>query len=154
MSMLITGARIVGEQDLMRQLGDVFEQWVRDDVNGDYMDEQFLDRNRWQYPPPSTKRKSGDTAGNPRDIYDLGKLYESGKRSFTIKRSATKIEASWHWDAKNQSGDEYAWFVHEGEGPYSRAPRPWTDEIAVPYLFYGSNPHRRLEESITLKMGR
>tara|TARA_B100001758_G_C18318494_1_gene561899 strand:- start:120 stop:584 length:465 start_codon:yes stop_codon:yes gene_type:complete len=154
MSLLITGASFHNQDDLVRQLADVFEQWVRDDVNGDYMDEQFLDRNRWQYPPPSTKRKSGDTAGNPRDIYDLGKLYESGKRSFTVKRTATKIEASWHWNAKNQSGDEYAWFVHEGEGPYSRAPRPWTDEIAVPYLFYGSNPHKRLEESITLKMGR
>jgi len=154
MTLFIAGAKLVGEEELLRQLGDVFADWVIDDVNGDYVDEEFLDKNRWQYPPPSTKRKSGDRASSPRDIYDLGKLYESGKRSFTVKRTATEIEASWHWNAKNQSGDEYAWFVHEGEGPYSRAPRPWTDEIAVPYLFYGSNPHRRLEESITLKMGR
>ena len=80
------------------------------------MDEQFL-TNKWQYPPPATKRKSGEIAGNPRDIYDLGKLYESGKRSFSVTRDASEIQASWHWDAKNLSGEEYAWFVHEGEGP-------------------------------------
>ena len=117
------------------------------------MDEQFL-TNKWQYPPPATKRKSGEIAGNPRDIYDLGKLYESGKRSFSVTRDTSEIQASWHWDAKNLSGEEYAWFVHEGEGPYSRAPRPWTDELAVPYLFEGSNVKREFERSITLKLGR
>ena len=153
MSLLVTGASFHNEEELIKQLGDVFEQWVKEDVNGDYMDEQFL-TNKWQYPPPATKRKSGEIAGNPRDIYDLGKLYESGKRSFSVTRDTSEIQASWHWDAKNLSGEEYAWFVHEGEGPYSRAPRPWTDELAVPYLFEGSNVKREFERSITLKLGR
>ena len=153
MALLIAGARLVGEEELLRQLGDVFEEWVTNDVNNDYMYEQFR-TDKWSYAGPPTKRKSGDTAGNPRDIYDLGNLYKSGRDSFKVDRNPSKVEASWHWNAKNQSGDEYAWFVHEGEGPYSREPRPWTDEIAVPYLFYGSEPHKRLEQSITLKMGR
>ena len=154
MSLRVIGASLHNEDELVRQLGDVFADWVIDDVNGDYMDEQFLDKDRWPYPPPATERKNGETVGNPRDIYDLGTLYDSGKRSFGIQVTRNSVEASWHWDAKNSSGEEYAWFVHEGEGPYSRAPRPWTDELAVPYLFEGSDVKRKLERSITLKLGR
>ena len=153
MSLLVTGASFHNEEELVRQLGDVFADWVQDDVNGDYMEEQFF-TDKWQYPPPATERKNGLIVGNPRDIYDLGALYESGQSSFGIRVTRNYVEASWHWKAKNSSGEEYAWFVHEGEGPYSRAPRPWTDELAVPYLFEGSYVRQKLERSITLKLGR
>ena len=119
MALLIAGARLVGEEELLRQLGDVFEEWVTKDVNDDYMYEQFR-TDKWSYAGPPTKRKSGGTAGNPRDIYDLGNLYKSGRDSFKVDRNPSKVEASWHWNAKNQSGDEYAWFVHEGEESLAR----------------------------------
>lgn len=153
MTGFVVGAKIIRQEELERQLIAAFKEWVKDDVNGAYMDEQFL-TDKWDYPPPATLRKSGELAGNPRNIYDLGDLYRSGKNSFGIRETTSTVEASWHWDATNSSGEEYAWFVHEGEGPYSRAPRPWTDEIAVPYLFYSSDAKRALEANITLKMGR
>ena len=46
MSLLVTGASFHNEEELAKQLGDVFEQWVKEDVNEDYMDEQFL-TNKW-----------------------------------------------------------------------------------------------------------
>lgn len=141
---LVASAKIVNVQAVEAALKEAFEEWLEQDVNDEYFDEQFL-ADRWQYPPPSTERKNGQIAGNPRDIYDTGKLWKSGRESFTISRGTTTIEGNWHWNAQNSSGEEYAWFVHEGQGPYSRAPRPWTDELAVPYLFETSEPKRDLE---------
>jgi hypothetical protein len=148
MAFTIESARLYGGQQLEAELASVFEDWLREDVNDKFLSEQFL-TDRWQYPPPGTRRKNGQLAGNPRDIYDTGALFKSGQRSFDVETTSFKVEGSWHWNATNASGEEYAWFVHEGQGPYSRAPRPWTDELAVPYLFDYSEPKKDLELRIT-----
>ena len=153
MALLVTGASIYNPDELEAQLISAFEQWADEDLNDEYMSEQFL-TDKWSY-DAVTIRKNGRVAGpDPRDIYDLGNLFRSGQRSFQIRRSATEVVASWHWNARNSSGEEYAWFVHEGEGPHSVDARPWTDEIAIPYLFYSSPTKRALEANITLRMNR
>lgn len=153
MAGIIVGATIANQNHLETALIDAFEEWLKEDVNDKYMAEQFLE-DKWSYPLPQTLRKNGELAGNPRNIYDLGDLFNSGRESFNIERSSVKIEGNWHWNAKNSSGEEYAWFVHEGEGPHSRAPRPWTDEIAVPYLFEGSDVKRDLEFRMNVKLNK
>ena len=153
MSFRIVGASIANAAELEAQLIDAFEEWADNELNDKFMSEQFQ-TNKWTY-DAVTIRKNGRSVGpGPRDIYDLGNLYRSGQRSFRINRGASEVVASWHWDAKNSSGDEYAWFVHEGKGPHSIEARPWTDEIAVPYLFYSSPTKKALEAGITLKMNR
>ena len=146
----VVNARIINQAQLETAIVDAFEEWLDEDVNDKFFSEQFL-TDKWQYPPPSTERKNGEIAGNPRNIVDLGNLFRSGQESFNIVRGSTLIEGKWHWDAENSSGQEYAWYVHEGEGPYSRAPRPWTDEIAEPYLFASSDVKRDLEFRIESK---
>ena len=153
MALLVAGASLFKPEELEAQLVNAFEQWADEDLNDEYMSEQFL-TSKWSY-DTDTIRKNGRRVGpEPRDIYDLGNLFRSGQRSFQIRRSATEVVASWHWNATNSSGEEYAWFIHEGEGPHSLEPRRRTDEIAVPYLFYSSPTKRALEANITLKMSR
>lgn len=149
----IINAKIINQAQLEAAIVDAFEEWLDEDVNDKFFSEQFL-TDKWQYPPPSTERKNGEIAGNPRNIVDLGNLFRSGQDSFSIVRGSTLIEGKWHWDAENSSGQEYAWYVHEGEGPYSRAPRPWTDEIAEPYLFASSDVKRDLEFRIESKFAK
>lgn len=149
----VINARIINQAQLEAAIVDAFEEWLDEDVNDKFFSEQFL-TDKWQYPPPSTERKNGEIAGNPRNIVDLGNLFRSGQDSFSIVRGSTLIEGKWHWDAENSSGQEYAWYVHEGEGPYSRAPRPWTDEIAEPYLFASSDVKRDLEFRIESKFAK
>lgn len=144
----ILGAKIVNSKDLEQQLVGAFKEWLEDDVNDEYMSEQFMTK-KWPYPPPPTERKNGTIARNPRDIFDTGELFRSGQESFSIDQSSSVVEGKWHWDATNSSGEEYAWFVHEGQGPYSRAPRPWTDEISYGYLFETSDVKRSLEIRVT-----
>lgn len=151
---LITGAKIVNAKELEKAILQAFTEWAEDDIDDKYMSEQFLDDGRWQYPPPGTLRKNGETAGNPRNIYDTGELYRSGRESFRVEVNTQGAEASWYWDAKNSSGEEYAWFVHEGQGPYARAARPWTDEISMPFLFQGSEAQRDLEARVSDKLSR
>jgi hypothetical protein len=149
----VINARIINQAQIEAAIVDAFEEWLDEDVNDKFFSEQFL-TDKWQYPPPSTQRKNGEIAGNPRNIVDLGNLFRSGQESFGIVRGSTLIEGKWHWDAENSSGQEYAWYVHEGEGPYSRAPRPWTDEIAEPYLFASSDVKRDLEFRIEGKFAK
>ena len=149
----MAGARWVNGPQFEAAIIDAFEEWLDEDVNDKFFSEQFL-TDKWQYPPPSTERKNGEIAGNPRNIVDLGNLFRSGQEGFSIVRGSTLIEGKWHWDAENSSGQEYAWYVHEGEGPYSRAPRPWTDEIAEPYLFASSDVKRDLEFRIESKFAK
>lgn len=149
----IVNARIIDQAQLETAIVDAFEEWLDEDVNDKFFSEQFL-TDKWQYPLPSTERKNGEIAGNPRNIVDLGNLFRSGQESFSVVRGFTLIEGKWHWDAENSSGQEYAWYVHEGEGPYSRAPRPWTDEIAEPYLFASSDVKRDLEFRIESKFAK
>jgi hypothetical protein len=139
-------ARIVGAKQLEQALLSAFEEWTREDVNERYWREKFEDK--YRYPGPPTLRKNGEIARDPRDILDTESLYESGVESYKFTRGATGAEANWHWDAKNSSGEEYAWFVHEGQGPYSRAPRRWTDELASEYLFETSEIKRDLMDAL------
>jgi hypothetical protein len=81
------------------------------------------------------RRENGDTVGSPRDIYDLGNLYDSGVNSYKYQSSATGASANWHWDAKNRSGEEYAWYVHEGKGTNYPYPRRFTDDISFKFSF-------------------
>lgn len=151
---VIASAKIVNVKALEQSILEAFAEWAEEDIDDKYMSEQFEDQNRWPYPPPVTVRKNGETAGNPRNIYDTGALFRSGQETFKVDIDLQGAEASWHWNAKNSSGEEYAWFVHEGKGPHSRAPRPWTDELSIPFLFQGSEPHRDLERRVTDKLAR
>lgn len=135
-------ARIIGTKALEKALLSAFQQWTEDDVNGEYWREKFEEQ--YPYPGPPTLRKNGEVADNPRDILDTEALYDSGVESYRYASAPNGAEANWHWDAKNSSGEEYAWFVHEGQGPSSREPRRWTDELASEYLFEGSEIKDRL----------
>lgn len=135
-------ARIIGTKALEKALLGAFQKWTEDDVNGQYWREKFEEQ--YPYEGPPTVRKNGEIAGDPRNILDTEELYDSGVESYRYSIDANGGEANWHWDAKNSSGEEYAWFVHEGQGPHSREPRRWTDELASEYLFEGSEIKGRL----------
>jgi len=149
----MAGARWVNGPQFEAEIVKAFEEWLDEDVNDKFFSEQFL-TDKWEYPGETTIRQNGEPAGDPRNIYDLGNLFRSGQESFSIVRGSTLIEGKWHWDAENSSGQEYAWYVHEGEGPYSRVPRRWTDEIADPYLFASSDVKRDLEFRIESKFAK
>jgi hypothetical protein len=139
-------ARIIGAGDLERALLEAFQQWTQGDVNEEYWREKFEEL--YPYPGPQTIRKEKPPAGNPRDILDTEALYESGVESYRYEAGPNGAAANWHWNAKNASGQEYAWYVHEGQGPYSREARPWTDEMASEWLFKGSIIERKLIQRI------
>ena len=123
--MAVTGARIIGGDDIERALVKAFEEWTREDVNDKFWKAQFIDR-KWKY-DGVTVRKNRDTVGpEPRDIYDLGYLYES--TSYSYASSTETAEAKWRWDATNASGDEYANYVHEGTR--FMPGRPFTDDVS------------------------
>ena len=123
--MAVTGARIIGGDDIERALVKAFEEWTNEDVNDKFWKAQFIDR-KWKY-DGVTVRKNGETVGpRPRDIYDLGNLYES--TSYSYASSSEAAEATWRWDATNASGDEYANYVHEGTR--FMPGRPFTDDVS------------------------
>ncbi len=140
-------ARIVNAAQVEQALLAAFEEWVEEDVNDKYWREQFFSK-KWKY-NNVTIRKNGDTAGpGPRAIVDLQNLYKSGIESLKLEIGRDGAEARWHWDAKNSSGEEYAWYVHEGEGPHSVTPRKWTDELSDEWLFGYSAIKRDLMDAI------
>ena len=123
--MAVTGARIIGGDDIERALAKAFEEWTNEDVNNKFWKAQFIDR-KWKY-EGVTVRKNGETVGpRPRDIYDLGYLYES--TSYSYASSSEAAEAKWNWNATNASGDEYASYVHEGTR--FMPGRPFTDDVS------------------------
>jgi len=142
--MQIVGAKLVKAHLLEQALAKAFEQWADEDINEAHWDDQFKDMGKWRH-SPLTVRANGEEVGSPRDIYDLGRLYDSGKESFTIEKSRTSIEAKWHWDAKNRSGQEYAYYVHEGLGTNYPYARPFTDAISEPRAFWLRAPGRALK---------
>ena len=144
--------RIVGGEQIEKALLQAFQQWTDEDVNGRYWREKFEDQ--YPYPGPVTIRKEKPPAGDPRDILDTEALYESGVESYDYEEGQSMARASWHWDAKNSSGQEYAWFVHEGKGPASRAPRRWTDELASDYLFDQSDIKKDLMSNISTQLDK
>jgi hypothetical protein len=144
MSAIIAGGSIVNADKLVQKLEKAFETWARFEVN-DYFRNQFLE-DEWGY-PGETQRKSGELAGDPRNIFDLGNLYRSGRDSFKIMQGTSDITASWDWDAKNSSGRAYAWYVHEGLST-NLAPRQWTDVFQQRDLFVSSNISKELRSRI------
>ena len=126
--MAVTGARIIGGEDLEKALARAFQAWTEEDINDAFWDDQFKDE-KWKH-SPLTVRKNGETVGSPRDIYDLGELYQSGVDSYKYESSSQAAEARWHWDAKNSSGKEYAIYVHEGWGTNDPYARRFTDDVS------------------------
>jgi hypothetical protein len=151
MAGIIIGAKIVGGELWEKKLQAAFESWTRFEVN-DHFRAQF-NTDIWDY-SAVTFRKSGQTVGpEPRDIYDLGDLYRSGRDSFTITTGGSDVTASWDWDARNSSGRLYAYYVHEGKGT-NIEPRQWTDPLVSPDLFLASDLSKSLKKRITTALGR
>jgi hypothetical protein len=126
--MAVTGARIIGGDDLERALIRAFQIWTEEDINNAFWDDQFKEE-KWKH-SPLTIRKNGEQVGSPRDIYDLGNLYQSGVNSYKYNSSSQAAESRWHWDAKNSSGKEYAIYVHEGLGTNDPYERRFTDDVS------------------------
>jgi len=145
MSGIIVGGQFINPENIVNKLEQAFRVWATEDLDDGFFEEQFKD-DKWQY-PGYTRRKSGESAGTVRNIYDLGELYQSGKDSFKITQGTNDITASWNWDAKNSSGNAYALYVHEGIGT-NLEPRPWTDDIYVPAKFQASVVSKALRRRI------
>jgi hypothetical protein len=141
----IVGASFINPDRFVQKLAKAFETWAKEDINDAYWGDQFRE-DKWSY-GGETRRKNGEVVTSPRDIYDLGALYASGRESFTLSRSGTDVAASWNWDAKNSSGGAYALYVHEGLST-NLDPRPWTDELYYPQMFEGSSVHLALKRRI------
>jgi hypothetical protein len=121
-------AQITGTERIEKALLGAFERWTKVDINYTFWGDQFKNA-KWDH-SPLTIRANGEPVGSPRDIYDLGDLYRSGIRSYQYQSSSDGSVASWHWDAKNRSGQEYAWYVHEGEGTNEPYERRFTDDVS------------------------
>jgi hypothetical protein len=147
---MAVSAKLIGIEKLEQALLRAFEQWAEEDVDDKYMKVRFLDEGFWPYsgyPEGGTKRKSGEIVGSPRNIYDLGELYRSGREGFSVVRG----RATWNWDARNGNGQPYAGYVHEGLGT-NGTPRPWTDDIAIPARFNAGIEKIALLNKITLSL--
>lgn len=121
-------ARIIGGEQIEKALLEAFERWTKADINYTFWSDQFKDE-KWDH-SPLTIRANGSQAESPRDIYDLGELYRSGIKSYRYESSSDSATASWYWDAKNRSGEEYAWYVHEGLGTNEPYERRFTDDVS------------------------
>lgn len=150
MSGTIVGGEFINPNQIVNKLTKAFETWARFDVN-DYFRDQFLE-DKWPY-DGETERKNGETVTSPRNIFDLGELYRSGRDSFSITQGGIDITASWDWDAKNSSGRGYAWYVHEGLST-NLAPRQWTDIFQQKDLFSSSAVSRELRMRIRNALGK
>ena len=152
----ITGGEFRNGKGLEAQLTKAFEQWVNEDL-----DEYFYDQFHspiWPYNRDTVRESSAARIKNPkagelRDIYDYGELYESGK-DVSIAFNFGGVEASWNWDARNSSGKPYASYVHEGTGTNYGNPRRWTEELAVPQKFDGSTVKRALMARIQSELSK
>ena len=144
MSANIVGGTFSNPDKLVAKLEKAFEAWARFEVN-DYFRDQFLE-DKWNY-DGETQRKNGELATSPRNIFDLGDLYRSGRDSFDTQKTANEIAASWNWDAKNSTGRGYAWYVHEGLST-NLNPRQWTDIFQQRALFEQSAVSKELKSRI------
>jgi hypothetical protein len=140
--MAIVGAKLINPGSIENALIQAFETWVKEDINDAHWDDQFKNMAKWDY-DNETRRKNGEVIDTPRrDIYDLGLLYQSGIDSSVIENTGDMVTANWHWDAKSgkdQSGREYATYVHNGTGTNKTA-RPFTDDISVASSFFLKAP--------------
>lgn len=137
-------AVLLNAQAIEKSLVEAFSKWASIDVNQTHWREQFTDMSKWKYDGETKRKSGGPPVGSPRDIYDLGRLYESGVNSFSLNYNGGVVEASWHWDAKNSKGIEYANYVHEGTGTNKTA-RPFTDDVAVASSFFLKTPGMALK---------
>jgi hypothetical protein len=139
--MAIVGAKLVNAKTIENALVQAFNIWVEEDINKKHWDEQFKNMSKWDYDlgDKPTVRKNGEVVDTPRDIYDLGLLYQSGIDSSVVENTGTMVTANWHWDAENTSEKEYAIYVHEGRGSNTTA-RPFTDDISVASSFFLKAP--------------
>jgi len=144
MSGTIVGGEFINPDRIVNKLANAFEAWANEEVN-DYFRDQFIE-DKWPY-DGNTLRKSGEQVGSPRNIFDLGDLYRSGRNNFSITQGGVDITASWNWNAKNSSGRAYAWYVHEGLGT-NLAPRQWTDIFQEQTLFDRSPLSKELKMRI------
>jgi hypothetical protein len=149
--MIIVGAKFNNSASLEKALVNAFKRWAKEDINEAHWDDQFKDMGRWDYDNETKRKKTGEVVGSPRDIYDYGLLYESGVNSFKINESPSVVEASWHWNAKNSSGEEYAWYVHYGKSTNVTA-RPFTDDISIPSSFFHKTPGKALVTRIRAEL--
>jgi hypothetical protein len=137
-------AILLNAQAIEKSLVEAFSKWASIDVNQTHWREQFTDMSKWEYNGETKRKNGGPPVGSPRDIYDLGRLYESGVNSFSLNYNGGMVEASWHWDAKNSKDTEYANYVHEGTGTNKTA-RPFTDDVAVASSFFLKTPGMALK---------
>lgn len=151
MSGVIVGGKLINGRAIEQKLMAAFETWAKEDLDDGYFEDQFKD-DKWTY-PGFTRRKSGESAGTIRNIYDLGNLYQSGKESFRITIGTNDITASWNWDAKNSSGNAYALYVHEGLSS-NLEPRRWTEDLYVPSKFQASVVSKALRRRIQALLAR
>lgn len=98
-----------------------------------------IDADLYEY-PRTTRRKSGELAGSPRNLVDLGNLRDSK----VIARSSDGLAAEFSWDVP------YAIAVHEGYTTKTGKdvpPRRWTEkgiEEADPITFFSDALAREL----------
>ena len=140
--MAIISARIIGGKRIENALVKAFEQWTKDYIQDIYWEEQF-ESDKWEW-DRETKRQNpaAAPAGSPRDIYDWGDLYKSGRDSYKFSLKADGAEATWFWDATNDSGDKYAWYVHYGTK--FMPDRPFTDDLVLEGSFFWNAPGKSL----------
>jgi len=141
MAGIIVGAKILGIKLLEAKLQGAFKEWAKEDVNGDYWDKQFGSK-IWDY-PGTTIRKNTETIA-------------PGIEIFKTTKSDNSVTASWDWDAKNSTGNLYAYYVHEGaeKAGNNLVPRKWTDALVVPSLFAKSDLSELLKKRITIALSR
>jgi len=149
---MVIAARLINQNIIEQALIQAFKTWADQDINQAHWSDQF-NESKWKH-SPLTRRENGETVGTPRDIYDLGALYQSGVDSFKLTQSSNLVEASWHWNAKNRSGQEYAWYVHEGEGTNDPYARKFTDDISIASSFFRKGPGIALRSRISTGLGK
>ncbi len=135
--MRIDGGKVINAKQLTNAIVDAFKQWAQEDINDAHWDDQFRDDSKWLW-DQETRRRNGETVFSPRDIYDLGELYESGRRTFRVDITINGASAYWHWDARNNKGEEYAIYVHDGTRFMDG--RPFTNDIAIGSSFWRKTP--------------
>ena len=148
--MLKVKATLKNQQVITDALSKAFALWAAEDINDTHWKQQFQEMSRWNYDGGTQRDKA--YVESPRDIYDLGHLYQSGVDSFTLQDNGGLITAKWHWDAKNASGREYATHVHNGTGTNKTA-RPFTDDVSLMSSFFLNAPgvafRLRIKQAIT-----
>jgi hypothetical protein len=152
--MAVTGARIIGIERIEKAIIQAFEDWTKEEINGNFWEKEFT-RADWKYDSDvATIRRNPSApireAGNPRDIYDYGNLLDSGIKSYKYESSVNGVSAHWHWDAKNSSGNEYASYVHEGTR--FMPDRPFTDKVSDAKFSFMSDIGLNLLDRVQAKL--